>query len=178
VVTNDQGEYLVDTAFFELSNVPIVEVSGGLLPGQSLDIDYARYGAGEAQLAWLDETITIKTPNGNGREVTSQLMTGITSAINEKNWAIGHLKFLAGDAAEEAKISFPTFNDAAWLDQLPALNGPEISLLVNARVEADATALRQLVQQAVAHIADATNLSEINVACFHPAQPNPTHRIG
>ena len=29
VVTNDQGKYLVDTAFFELSDVPTVEVVGG-----------------------------------------------------------------------------------------------------------------------------------------------------
>jgi len=29
VVTNDQGKYLVDTAFFKLSDVPAVEVTGG-----------------------------------------------------------------------------------------------------------------------------------------------------
>jgi len=29
VVTNDQGKYLVDTAFFQLSNIPAVEVTGG-----------------------------------------------------------------------------------------------------------------------------------------------------
>jgi G3E family GTPase len=29
VVTNDQGKYLVDTAFFRLADIPAVEVSGG-----------------------------------------------------------------------------------------------------------------------------------------------------
>ncbi|MBZ0290182.1 MAG: cobalamin biosynthesis protein P47K, partial [Anaerolineae bacterium] len=29
IITNDQGRYLVDTAFFRLADMPTVEVSGG-----------------------------------------------------------------------------------------------------------------------------------------------------
>ena len=39
VVTNDQGKYLVDTAFFELAAVPTVEVSGGCFCCHYDDLD-------------------------------------------------------------------------------------------------------------------------------------------
>ena len=39
VVTNDQGKYLVDTAFMRLSNVPTVEVTGGCFCCNYADLD-------------------------------------------------------------------------------------------------------------------------------------------
>ena len=48
VVTNDQGKYLVDTAFFELAAVPTVEVTGGCFCCHYDDLD--------ARLAQLKHT--------------------------------------------------------------------------------------------------------------------------
>jgi G3E family GTPase len=48
VVTNDQGRYLVDTAFFRSEAVPAVEVTGGCF--------CCNYGDLDAQLAQLRET--------------------------------------------------------------------------------------------------------------------------
>ena len=48
VVTNDQGKYLVDTAFFELAAVPTVEVTGGCFCCNYDDLD--------ARLAQLKDT--------------------------------------------------------------------------------------------------------------------------
>ena len=39
VVTNDQGKYLVDTAFFRLSDLPAVEVTGGCFCCNYDDLD-------------------------------------------------------------------------------------------------------------------------------------------
>lgn len=149
------------------------------LPAASLEIDYARYGAGEARLAWLDETVTLHVTEGQGRAVVLHLIGAIVTAIRQQALAVGHLKFLVRGHAENAKVSFPTLDEATWAHTVPALTGTRVTLLVNARVETEAPALRALVEQAVRDttLATGTTLDESEVVFFHPGFPNPTHRI-
>jgi Ni2+-binding GTPase involved in maturation of urease and hydrogenase len=148
-----------------------------LLPEQSLEIDYQRYGAGEAELAWLDETITLTVEPHQGQAVVRKVIETITVALADRQIPIGHLKFFVSDGEQGAKISFPTLNDTAVVRQVPPLAGGTITLTVNARAEVAADTLRQLVQQATKEAAGNAVYQESNVACFHPAQPQPTHRF-
>lgn len=148
-----------------------------LLPQRSLEIDYTRYGRGEAQLAWLDETITLPVTPGTGQTVARWVIGAIAQAIREQQWPIGHLKFLVRGAAEQAKISLPTLNDNEWRNQIPELSGSQVTLLVNARVQAPAERLQQVIQQAVAQVTGNISYTTTNVDYFHPAQPQPTHRL-
>lgn len=52
VITNDQGRYLVDTAFFRLSELPAVEVSGGCFCCQYDDLEHR-----------LDELLDVAHPD-------------------------------------------------------------------------------------------------------------------
>ncbi len=168
------------------------------LPLASLDIDYTRYGDGEAQLAWLDEVITLKVPQGQARAVILTLIEAILGVIRQREIAVGHLKFLVrrggsgvhSELTEDVKLSFSALPDAAsptadsadgaWQTQIPVLTGTQVTLLVNARVETKATALRELVQQAIEHTITVTGATyqESDVAFFHPKFPDPTHRLG
>ena len=159
--------------------VELVGSGAAALPAQSLQIDYQRYGEGEARLAWLDEEITLKTPDGQGRAAVLSLLEAIQDALQAKGAAVGHLKTLLRSGDVEVKVSFPTLQEAGWQERVPGLPGKTVSLMLNARVEMDAEALRHLVRRALDEIAAAhcATFTESGVAYFHPSFPKPTHRI-
>jgi hypothetical protein len=96
--------------------------------------------------------------------------------LKESNHAVGHLKFSAQSGDEAVKISFPTMEEEGWEARLPRFTGEEIRVIVNARVEMPAQELRELFKQCLARCGGI--FVEEGVSYFHPAQPNPTHRIG
>lgn len=149
------------------------------MPEREVDIDYARYGEGEARLAWLDQEVVWTVREGQGRPVVTTMIEQIATAIRAQGWGIGHLKFMARGEQGEAKISVPTLEEPGWQDRLPSLRGRRIEVLINARVEAEAHALHDLVQKALEETARRTGatLSESKVTFFHPAEPRPTHRL-
>ncbi len=156
--------------------------SGAIAPPHAgVEIDYQRYGAGEAQLAWLDEEITFHVPDGAARRVALAFIAAVAEMIDAQRAAIGHVKFMlrGGDPAQDVKISLPTLAGPDWQQSVPDVPGNQVTLMVNARVEMPAQALRELIaragQQAAAQ-AGAT-LRESNVSAFHPAFPTPTHRF-
>ncbi len=159
--------------------VEMLESGAVGLPVAALDIDYARYGAGEARLAWLDETATLHVLEGQGSTVTLQAIGAIVDMLRQQQIAVGHLKFLVRGAGEETKVSFTTLDEAGWEQSVPPLSGTQVTLLINARVETEAQRLHAVVNQALRHVASATGatLDETNLAFFHPGFPAPTHRM-
>lgn len=143
------------------------------LPARSLEIDYGRYGAGEADLAWLDERITLAFVPGQGRAVVTRLLEEITGAFQRERWPVGHLKCSIESDTTPAKISVTAFDASAWRDVIPELDGTGATLILNARVQAGADRLRDLVRDA----AQAVNGTTTDTAAFHPGFPQPTHRL-
>lgn len=148
-------------------------------PAEVLDIDYQRYGAGEAMLAWVDETLDFTVPEGTGRRVLVALIRAILARIRSGGLPVGHLKFMVSADNVSAKLSFPTLDAPGWEDQVPELPGTRITVLLNARVEAAAAALEELVAAAVAETAERMDVTyeATNVSYFHPGFPNPTYRL-
>ena len=61
----------------------------------------------------------------------------------------------------------------------PEIRGEQADLLVNARVQAPAAALRATIRDALengAHGADA-GIEFLQEDCFHPGFPKPAHRL-
>lgn len=149
-----------------------IEAGALEFPQSTLEMDYARYGAGEAQLAWLDEEVKLTVPAGQGRAVVQRVLADFAKAIKTQGAGIGHVKFIvAGE-----KISLPTLEEPGWLERVPEIPGETVSLLVNARVEMGAKELRDLLRR----VLDATGVPyEVeNESAFHPGMPKPTHRLG
>ena len=148
-------------------------------PGQALDIDYARYGAGEAALAWLDERLVFEVPEGTGRALLQRFFALLLSDLRREGLAVGHLKFLVESDGVEAKVSFPTLVEEDWQTAIPELPGARVALFVNARVEAEPSHLRDLVQEAAtaAALEGSATVAISDVAAFHPGLPLPTYRM-
>jgi Ni2+-binding GTPase involved in maturation of urease and hydrogenase len=153
----------------------LLDSGAALLSKTSLEMDYERYGRGEAQLAWLDETVALESPDGDAGEAVEKVITGMVAQLKAKNASIGHLKFIiSGDGVEE-KLSIPSLEEPGWQQLFPLKLGSQASLLVNARVEMDAQELRDVFTAALR--ACGADFSESGVDYFHPKQPNPTHRM-
>ena len=145
---------------------------------QALNIDYDIYGAGEAELAWLDEEIGIVSPEGNAIGTAHDLMRRLYNSITDNGYPIGHLKFLLDDGLEQTKVSFtaiPTPGEAYGGHE----EAGRVVVMVNARIQVAPAILQLLVRQTILDVESRTGcrITEYNASAFQPGYPRPTHRI-
>jgi len=62
------------------------------LPTHTLDINYEKYGAGEAELAWLDDELEIQVTPREGHDALVCFINELLQNMEEKRIAIGHFK--------------------------------------------------------------------------------------
>ena len=144
-----------------------------------LGIDYARYGAGEEALAWLDAEIWVDAAGGGARESARCVVRAVLAEVSDEADAIGHVKFLIRDHLYDVKIGLTAADEApeqALLDelgQLDRLSDRRLYVVVNARAEIGAERLQRILERAVAEPGDGTDLAILRSASFHPAAPQP-----
>jgi len=153
--------------------------SGRLTRPEPVAVDYERYGAGEARLAWYDAKITA-TAASDLAAVAEAFVRALCNRIDERALPIGHLKLQLPGLPRPIKLSFTAISEAREV-AIPSPVGPEIVMVLNARIECDAEELRAMVH---ASLRDASRTDPTlrwhvaNEQCFHPAFPRPKHRIG
>ncbi|MBS1608456.1 MAG: hypothetical protein JSS70_06805 [Bacteroidetes bacterium] len=144
----------------------------------SLELDYDIYGAGEAELAWLDKKINIHAVKPVAMQIALQLAALIYAKIKEAGYAIGHVKLLVDDGYQVKKISYTTSGRGKDIveDYFPA---KEVSVLINARVRTTSSLLLDLVDQAIRETGISTGSRIITESenSFQPGYPKPLHRI-
>ena len=144
-----------------------------------LGIDYARYGAGEEALAWLDAEVQVKSAGGSAREAAGRLVRTVVAEVNDRADAIGHVKFLIRDHLYDVKVSHTAADEApdqALLDdlrQLDRLSDHQLYVVVNARAEIGAERLQRILDRTIAAPVGGAKLAIIRSASFHPAPPPP-----
>ncbi|MBF9255724.1 hypothetical protein I2I11_20670 [Pontibacter sp. 172403-2] len=145
----------------------------------SLELDYDKYGAGEAELAWLDKEIEIYTSTGNALTLGYTLLNSIYAKVKEQEFPIGHLKFLMDDGILQKRISFTAADQPAAAPDYKDAGIKNLHMFINARVQAEPDALQRLVADAVAALRTQPGCSivEGEMAAFQPGYPAPTHRI-
>lgn len=153
-------------------------------PGTSLDLDYDRYGRGEAQMAWLDEKLILsfdqdELHSESPRTVVIDFFQNLLDLLAHNQVGIGHLKFILHRDGSPVKISFTGLPDTDWQSGIPSIPKGGVHILVNARVETNAEALHQHLLEALhkTQSEHAFTFTEEDVAFFHPGQPQPTHRM-
>ncbi len=151
--------------------VQAIEAGEAAPPLAALALDYGRYGAGEQQLAWVDQALVIQTPQ-DVRPALSALLGALDEAVRRRGMPVGHIKLLARGDGRVAKLSLTAMGEADDRAALPPM-GREIELLVNARVQGDAAALREAVTEALQAIGAAHGLTWRWKAeqAFHPKAP-------
>ena len=141
----------------------------------SLELDYDRYAAGEAKMAWLDNELTIESKTGMANIMARELADDIVARIKAKEMPIGHLKFWINGTD---KLSFTT----AGTQDAPDTQEPgamSVSMLINARVETEPEDLDEIVRDAISNLLAGNEAQVIikHAALFKPGYPVPVQRI-
>ena len=144
-----------------------------------LSIDYARYGAGEEALAWLDAEVRVDAAEGGARAAAGRLVRAVVAEVSNEADAIGHVKFLIRDHLYDVKVSHTAADETPnqtlldELRQLERLSDRWIHVVVNARAEIGAEPLQRILERAVAPSSGGETLTIFRSATFHPAPPQP-----
>ena len=145
------------------------------------DIDYDVYAEGEAELAWFDGRFDVCAPEPIDMEdALLSLGRSLRERLSTAGLQIAHVKLLLRAGQQVCALSLPRNDAPPELSRRADGRASSSELIVNARVAAEPETLRGLVEsglQAWAESLSAT-VSERSVACFSPARPIPTLRIG
>jgi len=153
-------------------------------PLHNLDIDYQRYGQGEALLGWLNTACSLQHDDEfDGNQFLRTYARALSQAARQLAIPIAHAKMLlhpSGDPMEVATINF--VREESDGEMAHALADPldSAELLLNLRAEADPALLDQLTRDALAStLTTFPGLAarETHREHFRPAQPVPVHRL-
>lgn len=144
-----------------------------------IDIDYEKYGAGEANLAWLDEEIEIISTNSTSVEHTYDFIRKLSNDIVEKKFPIGHLKFFIKYNDHSSKISYTTVLDEDRHDPISFEKSGSVYLLINARIQSSPDELSKILFNNLNELklVEGVTISEKFLSYFQPGFPNPIHRF-
>lgn len=144
---------------------------------KSLELDYEVYGAGEAELAWFDAALEIKSRTGKAMEEAYALINNIISRINRQALAIGHVKFLLDDGVRQTKVSITSHQSSGFLPE--EAGAAKVAMLINARVQAAPGQVEEIVVHSLDWLRLQTGcvIVERTHAAFQPGYPKPTYRI-
>ncbi|MET7759628.1 GTP-binding protein [Streptomyces sp. NPDC005389] len=146
-----------------------------------LDIDYDRYAAAEAQLAWMNQELDLTA--GEGFDATAWARTVLQELsvwAAEHDAVIGHAKITVEIAdGDFAKLSLTESGAQPTLDRAAEAHAPAGRAVVNARVACEPDALDAAVTEAVkaADLATAVTSSATTPVSFKPSYPRPVHRL-
>ena len=144
----------------------------------SLAINYDMYADGEAQLAWLDESITIVSIQKNAVMIAQEIISQIEHDIKGKKLAIGHLKFFIETESWKKKISISSSLPLSFFTPEKD-DTAQAHLLINARVETEPAVLQQIVNDTLKQMVQKhdCNIMVEKWSSFKPGYPKPLHRI-
>lgn len=153
-----------------------------------LDIDYDRYGEGEALLGWLNATVEIRagengTDEFDGNDLLQSLAAAVKQRLELAGAEVAHLKMTltpAGDPYEIAAINLVRGDASPELSHRLYEPIEDGELLLNIRAEVAPETLEEAATGSLEHEIAATRGLRFRIAHlehFRPGQPVPTHRI-
>jgi G3E family GTPase len=153
--------------------------------GVDLAVDYDRYAAAEAQLAWMNQDLDIvASPGGSGAvDVTTwaRLMLEHLSAwAQDAGLLVGHAKVTVDlGRGDFAKLSLVAAGGPVQVDRAAAAPAAAAHAVVNARVACEPELLDAAVRDGIAAADKAAGASSVHAApvSFKPGYPRPLHRL-
>jgi Ni2+-binding GTPase involved in maturation of urease and hydrogenase len=153
-------------------------LSGTVSAGsQLLDIDYEQYAQAEAALAWLNLQVAIRPRiPASPAFILGRLLDSLDSDLTASGISIVHLKAILNSDSGFLKAAICA-NGAepaveGDLDASPARNH---RLLLNLRCLGESGQVQSIVEDCLARTG--SELTELNIRCFHPAPPTPERRV-
>lgn len=145
-----------------------------------LELDYDRYAQGEAELGWLNATVTLQ---GNDKIALDDLLLDIIGRLQtvfiKENAETAHLKAIGSTDDCHAIANLIDSNSDVELSHASNVKTDRVSMIINARVAMDPTVLEPLVREAVVGASSERDMTAEfgEVQSFRPGRPVPTHRI-
>jgi Ni2+-binding GTPase involved in maturation of urease and hydrogenase len=157
-------------------------LSGESAPHTVMEVDYARYGIGEAMLGWLNGAVDLSGEDFDGNALLLHLAGGIQSRLAESGADVAHLKMVlspAGVPYELAACNLVRQDGVPELSHTLADPLDEATLLINCRAAGDPELLRAAVADA---LSEAAARFQVQVTMgpleyFKPGQPKPERRV-
>jgi G3E family GTPase len=145
------------------------------------EVDYDVYAEGEAELGWLNCTVSFRRERGtfDVDELLMGLVRRIARACSLASAEPAHLKVLATADGTTAIANLVSSDATVELSMASGARASEARLIVNARVAVAPEVLVELVGSEVAALAEAEGLTYVvdGVQSFRPGRPVPTHRM-
>lgn len=140
----------------------------------SLDINYDTYAAGEAMLAWFDQSVEIISTGFNAVECAAAVINNICMQMQGRAIPVGHIKFLLNN---QTKVSFT--NASSLPVSIQVYPASVAQLLINIRVQALPGTITTVVDKVFAEVEQAFHCKIISnsVASFQPGYPTPVYRM-
>jgi G3E family GTPase len=145
------------------------------------EVDYDRYGAAEAELAWTNQTFTIQaapdafSPTAWALAFLDEFSrrTAATAAV------VGHVKIRVVSPSGAVKASLTQAGDPPSLDQDTTAPAREATATLNARVQATPQDLERIIDAcaAAAHSVTGAPAGNRRGDIFQPSYPMPVHRM-
>jgi G3E family GTPase len=155
---------------------------GASSPERRINIDYVRYGAAEAELAWTNQIFQLAT-RGHGKfvpvEWVDSFLASLGRACRTRQCAVGHVKVRVSTPEGATKASLandeegPTFDEQHWIETDRA------TVTINARLRCAPTDLELMLEDAMAAACAPLGVEaqKSTGTIFSPGPPIPVHRL-
>lgn len=149
-------------------------------------IDYERYGAAEAELAWTNQTWSVRADDARGREATfapaewvQEFLGVFSAAAARRDIVIGHVKIRINSADGATKASLTQAGGAPSYDEQHWIGTRSAHVVLNARVQVSPEQLEDLIAESAAAADAAVGAigAERRGDIFRPGFPVPVHRM-
>lgn len=151
----------------------------GNFGGKILDIDYDIYAEGEAELGWLNSTISVHAPQALVLdELLLDIVDRLRTTLKGSGGEVAHLKVIGLGESSFGVANLVSSRSPPELSQPSHDRVHKADLVVNARVAIDPGQLDQQVRQAVESACrDRQARAEFRESqSLRPGRPVPTHR--
>jgi hypothetical protein len=144
--------------------------------GQQLAVDYKRYAAAEAALAWLNWRAELVLPSpAYPALVVGPLIERLDAALTKTGARIVHIKLLDQTQSGYVRVSQCANGQEPTIDgRLDADPSHSHELLVNARVIGDPEQISHVVDDALSELP--ARVTIMRREAFRPAEPKPERR--
>jgi len=149
-------------------------------PPAVMEVDYQRYGMGEALLGWLNATVTIPAQREfDGVGMLHTLAHGVLERLEREEIPVAHFKIIL-EGAKGSSLRVQVTRDGEKPQFAGGLDAETRGgrLLINLRAEGDPERLAVAVRESLGRAMNGTRHTVEEFAHFRPGQPKPTHRVG